>query len=118
MDLAEVLTANRQVKLDRALLTADQLKEYDRWQEFFHGPIWRDLVRRYEPRIDALQASYHRVQGEQNLGYVQGSLNTLYDVFLNLPDLVHLEFLLQTGQITENEGPSDEDPVAHGKWDS
>lgn len=117
MDLAEALATHRQIKIDRALLTADQIKEYDRWQEFFHGPIWRDLVKRYEPRIHALQSSYHRIVGEQQLGQVQGALNAYYDVFEHLPDLIHLEFLYQTGQI-QDEGRGNDDPTMPGKWDA
>ena len=117
MDLAEVLTTHRSIAVDRALLTGDQMKEYDRWQEFFHGPIWRDLVERYDPKIQALQGAYHRVQGEQALGQVQGSLNILYDVFQHLPDVIHLEFLIKAGQVTQ-EGPGNEDPTFPGKWDA
>jgi len=116
MDLITALTEQRNIKVDRALLTADQLKQYDRWQEFFHGPVWRDLIKRYEPRIEALQNSYHSVVGEQQLGNVQGALKAYYDVFEYLPDAIHLEFLLQTGQITQDAGLGYEDPESPDDW--
>lgn len=117
MDLATVLQQHRNIRVDRTLLTADQLREYDQWQEFFHGPVWRDLIQRYEPNIHALQNSYHTVQGEQMLGRVQGSLTILYNIFEHLPDMIHLEYLQKTGQISDDD-PSDEDLVDPGKWDA
>ena len=104
-------------QIDRALLTGDQIQELDRWEQFFHGPIWRDIIKRFEPEIDGLQQSYHGVVGEQMLGRTQGALNTYYRILVHLPDMIHTEFLIKTGQIGEGaEGQGTDDPVSPEDW--
>lgn len=106
----------RQIAIDRTLLTGDQIKELDRWEQFFHGPIWRDIVRRFEPEIESLQHSYHNVVGEQALGRTQGALSIYYRVLVHLPDLIHTEFLLLTGQLGGEEDPTTEDLGTPDDW--
>jgi len=110
------IVENQQQAIDRTLLSADQIKELDRWEQFFHGPIWRDLIKRFEPEINALQNSYHGVVGEQMLGRTQGALSTYYRILVHLPDLIHTEFLLLTGQIGVDEDHSIDDPVSPTNW--
>ena len=104
-----------QTPIDRTALTGDQIKELDRWEQFFHGPLWRDIVTRFEPEIDSLQNSYHGVIGEQNLGRVQGALQVYYRILVHLPDLIHAEFLLKTGQLGQEDHSTD-DPVTPENW--
>ncbi len=108
--------AAQKIPVDRSLLTNDQNRALDQWEQFFHGPIWRDIVSRFEPEIEALQNSYHTVQGEQALGRVQGALQIFYRLLVHFPDLIHAEYLLLTGQLRGDEGPSDEDPVQPEDW--
>lgn len=104
-----------QITIDRSLLTPDQQKSLARWEEFFHGPLWRDIVKRFEPEIEALQNSYHGVVGEQALGRTQGALGVYYRILVHLPDLVHTEFLLLTGQVG-GEDPTTEDLNTPSDW--
>ncbi len=108
-----------QMEIDRALLTEEQRNQLDMWTALFHGPAWQALVERYEGTIQNLQNSYHQVVGEQALGTVQGRLKTFYDLFVTLPDVIHAEFLLATGQLGaalgEDDG-SDDDPVQPEDW--
>jgi hypothetical protein len=104
-----------QTPIDRSLLTGDQVKELDRWNDFFHGPIWRDIVARFEPEIESLQNSYHNVVGEQMLGRTQGALSVYYRVFVHLPDLIHTEFMLKTGQLGQEDQGTD-DPAQPEDW--
>lgn len=106
------------MQIDRTLLTEKQRNELDMWTDLFHGPAWTAITERYSPIIEALQAKYHNVQGEQALGHLQGSLKTLYAILIHLPDQIHTEFLLATGQlqeVLEQEG-SDDDPVTPHDW--
>jgi|TARA_Y100000034_G_scaffold20431_2_gene23378 hypothetical protein len=104
------------IAIDRAALTGDQVQELDRWEQFFHGPIWRDIVTRFNPEIEGLQNSYHNVVGEQMLGRTQGALSVYYRILVHLPDLIHTEFLVKTGQIGADEGHSEDDPVSPEDW--
>lgn len=109
--------ADQNLVLDKTLLTPEQREEYDRWEKFFHGKDWKMLVNRVSPEIDILQNSYAKVRGEQNLGFLQGALSIYYRVFVNLPDMINAEFLLQTGQLgQEDEDQSSNDPVNPGDW--
>jgi hypothetical protein len=107
-----------QIKVDRSKLSADELKELDRWEQFFHGPIWSDMIERFGPEIDQLQNSYANVIGEQHLGRTQGALQIYYRIFNTLPDMIHTEFLLKTGQLgtDDEEDLSTEDPVSPEDW--
>lgn len=107
---------DKPIPIDRSALTGDQIKELDRWEQFFHGPLWRDIVTRFQPEIEALQNSYHGVVGEQMLGRTQGALSTYYRILVHLPDLIHTEFLVKTGQIGLDEGQSNDDPVSPEDW--
>ena len=105
-----------QIPIDRSLLTGDQLKQLDRWEQFFHGPVWRDIVSRFEPEIEGLQNSYHGVQGEQMLGRTQGALNIYYRILVHLPDMIHTDFMVLTGQLGTDEDQSTDDPVVPEDW--
>jgi hypothetical protein len=107
---------DNRIPIDRSALTGDQIQELDRWEQFFHGPIWRDIVARFDPEIESLQNSYHGVVGEQDLGRLQGALQIYYRILVHLPDLIHTEFLLKTGQIQADTGQSDDDPVTPDDW--
>lgn len=100
------------MEINRALLTEDQRNELDMWMGLFHGPAWKALVERHEPNIQALQQAYHKVTDLRDLGIIQGGLGTLYALFVNLPDVIHYEFALLTGQIGREENGSDDDPVS------
>lgn len=102
------------MEVNRQLLTDDQRKELDRYTEFFNGPLWRDLVNRYQPVIEAQQGRLTKVDSLVELGRVQGRLDVLYSIFVSLPDLVNYEFLLITGQ-AGREGLN-EDPVDESDW--
>lgn len=106
------------IVLDKTLLTPEQRAEYDTWEKFFHGEDWTRLVSRVEPDISVLQNGYAKVRGEQNLGFLQGSLHVYYRVFVNLPDMINAEFLLLTGQLgnEEEEDHRSDDPVSPEDW--
>ena len=105
------------LKIDRTLLTGDQIKELDRWEQFFAGPIWRDIVLRFDPEISGLQNSYGNVVGEQMLGRIQGSLLIFDRILGKLPQMVYADFLVKTGQLEgRTEDPSTEDPDGPTDW--
>ncbi len=105
------------MEINKQLLTAEQVAELETWTELFHGAGWGALVKRYEPTIIALQNSYEKVSDVNTLGRLQGTLGVYKQLFLHLPDLIHYEFLLMTGQVDKaDEGQDPDDPVSHPDW--
>lgn len=105
------------MEINKQLLTPEQVAELNTWTELFHGPGWGALIKRYEGTIVALQNSYEKVSDVNTLGRLQGSLGVYKQLFLHLPDLIHYEFLLMTGQVDkEPEGQDPDDPVSPEDW--
>ncbi len=107
-----------QIVLDKTLLTQEQRDDFDQWETFFHGSDWRRLVERVSPDIELLQKNYANVRGEQNLGFLQGTLGVYYRIFVNLPDLINAEFLIKTGQLgqEDEEDQGLNDPATPEDW--
>lgn len=103
-------------KIDRTLLTKEQVNELDMWTELFHGPAWAALVKRHEDTIQVLQQSYHKVEGTQRLGQIQGALRVFYNLFVSLPDVINYEYLIATGQLGQEEKGLDDNPVSPTDW--
>ena len=104
-------------QINRALLTDEQKRRLDEWEKFFHGELWVSIVNRFQPEIERLQNSYHTVQGEQDLGRIQGALNIYYRLLIHFPDMVWADFLSVTGQLDEVvEDPSEEDLGTPEDW--
>jgi hypothetical protein len=91
--------------IDTSLLTDDQKAEVKYWAEFFEGHGFKELRKEAERQLEALEATFHSVRGEQNLGYLQGAAASMRWL-VNLPRTRELQLAVEYGVIgTEPQEP-------------
>lgn len=95
-------------KVNKALLTQEQAAIHDEWEKFFASPGWKLYQNYFGRRIGYAQNRILTIQGEQELGSLQGGLEVLIDLLIRAEDLVGGEFLTQTGELDE---PVEPEPV-------
>jgi len=77
--------------------------------EFFSSAGWKLYVEFFKPRIAQAYLSILGIQGEQQLGALQGGLEQLLDLLVRAEDMVGGEFISQTG---EADMPAESEPVS------
>lgn len=100
-------------EVNKTLLTQEQAALYEEWKKFFEGAGWKLFLDRFGPMVPYLRTRYDAARGEQELGYIQGSLNAA-NTLLNAELLVEADFLSLTGELVAAIDP--ESPNGPSDW--
>jgi hypothetical protein len=101
------------LRVDRSLLTPEQLALYDTWLEFFQHPGWKLFGEAMTPTMESNSRGYESAVGEQALGFLQGQTATFRQIFRH-PSQVEASFLHLTGQLDQEVDTND--PVQPADW--
>lgn len=96
--------------IDRALLTREQRQRLEILEQGFQSTFWELVKERFQERFEQFGVALDGVQGEQNLGIVQGHRRAFYEV-THLEDAIRNEYqaILDEQEVPEPEGPEFDD---------